>query len=194
MLIFAKFGRAGLERDLHPHNLDPRRLRELFDEYAIDEQFNGRVSRIFDQNNLWPNQPGMTANDLIARAADWDEFAAAHITSPEQIRDLFNTRLYFGCESDDPTTRWAFDERSSMGARFQPIFSSDISHFDVTDMTEVLEEARELVEHEMIDEPCFRELTFTNVVRLHGRMNPVFFQGTSVEMAAARELQAHGDA
>jgi predicted TIM-barrel fold metal-dependent hydrolase len=188
MLIFGKFGRAGLERDLHPHNLNPLHLRELFDTYASDPAFNGRVARIFDENNLWPNQPGMTAEDLIARAADWDEFAAAHITNSEQIRDLFSTRFYFGCESDDPTTRWAFDERSSLGARFQPIFSSDISHFDVTDMTEVLEEAWELVEQDLIDEPAFRALTFSNTVTLHGRMNPNFFKGTSVEDAALREL------
>jgi len=75
-----------------------------------------------------------------------------------------------------------------MGARFQPVFSSDISHFDVTDMTEVLEEAWELVEQQLIDEQCFRDLTFTNTVRLHGRMNPQFFAGTSVEKEAAREL------
>ena len=88
MLIFTKFGREGLERDLHPNNLDPRQLRELFDEYATDEQFRGRVDRIFDENNLWPNQPGKTAEDLILRAADWDEFAAAHIT---QSRTRFAT-------------------------------------------------------------------------------------------------------
>jgi hypothetical protein len=40
----------------------------------------------------------------------------------------------------------------------------------------------------MIDAQCFRELTFANTVRLHGRMNPDFFTGTTVEMAAAREL------
>ena len=34
----------------------------------------------------------------------------------------------------------------------------------MTDMTEVLEEAWELVEHELIDEQEFRELTFTNPV------------------------------
>jgi hypothetical protein len=51
-----------------------------FDEYASDEQFKGRVDRVFDDNNLWPNQPGMTAENLVLRAADWDEFAAAHIT------------------------------------------------------------------------------------------------------------------
>jgi predicted TIM-barrel fold metal-dependent hydrolase len=188
MLIFTKFGREGLERDLHPNNLDARQLRELFDAYATDEQFRGRVDRIFDENNLWPNQPGKTAEDLILRAADWDEFAAAHITRPEQIRDLFSHQFYFGCESDDPTVRWAFDEHSSLGARFKPIFSSDISHFDVTDMTEVLEEAWELVEHGLVDEQGFRELTFTNPVTLHGRMNASFFNGTVVEAAAEREL------
>jgi predicted TIM-barrel fold metal-dependent hydrolase len=189
MLIFAKFGREGLERDLNPMNLNTVELRELFDEYATDPQFHGRVSRIFDDNNLWPNQPGMNAADLVLRAADWDEFAAAHMISPDQIRDLFSTRFYFGCESDDPTVSWAFAERSSLGARFKPIFSSDISHFDVTDMTEVLEEAWELVEHELIDEEAFRELTFSNPVALHGLMNPNFFKGTAVEDAAALELQ-----
>ena len=124
----------------------------------------------------------------MLRAADWDEFAAAHITSPDQIRDVFSRQFYFGCESDDPTVKWAFDERSSMGARFKPVFSSDISHFDVTDMTEVLEEAWELVEHDLIDKQAFRELTFTNPVALHGQMNPDFFKGTVVEDAAQREL------
>jgi hypothetical protein len=189
MLLFTKFGREGLERDLHPRNLDPALLRELFDEYATGEHFRGRVDRIFDENNHWPNQPGMTADDLILRAEGWDEFAAAHMTSPDQIRDLFSSRFYFGCESDDPTVRWAFDERSSMGARFQPSFSSDISHFDVTDMTEVLEEAHELVEHDLIDEQAFRELVFSNPVALHGKMNPNFFKGTVVEQAAERELE-----
>jgi predicted TIM-barrel fold metal-dependent hydrolase len=194
MLIFTKFGREGLERDLNPRNLDARQMRALFDAYATDAQFHGRVGRIFGDNNLWPNQPGKTAEDLVLRAADWDEFAAARITHPEQIGDLFSRQLYFGCESDDPTVRWAFDDRSTMGVRFQPIFSSDISHFDVTDMTEVLEEAWELVEHELIDERSFRNLTFTNTVALHGRMNPDFFKRTVVEEAAARELARIGPA
>jgi hypothetical protein len=188
MLIFTKFGREGLERDLNPRNLDPKKLRELFDEFATDPRLAGRIGEIFDGNNLWPNQPGKTAEDLVLRAADWDEFAAAHMTSPDQIRAVFSRQFYFGCESDDPTVRWAFDEHSSMGTRFKPVFSSDISHFDVTDMTEVLEEAWELVEHELIDENAFRELTFTNPVSLHGLMNPNFFKGTVVEEAAGREL------
>src|SRR5215216_4838730 len=102
MLIFTKFGRAGLERDLRPRNLDPAQLRTLFDDYATDKQFQGQVERIFSENNLWPNQPGKTAEDLVLRAAESDEFAAARIARPEQIADLFSRQLYFGCESDDP--------------------------------------------------------------------------------------------
>jgi hypothetical protein len=56
-------------------------------------------------------------------------------------------------------------------------------------MTEVLEEAYELVEHGYINEQNFREFTFTNAVTLHGRMNPDFFDGTAVESAARQELQ-----
>ena len=48
-------------------------------------------------------------------------------------------------------------------------------------MSEVLEEAWELVEHGMITEVDFREFTFENAARLHTAMNPHFFKGTVVE-------------
>ena len=62
---------------------------------------------------------------------------------------------------------------------------SDVSHFDVTDMNEVLEEAWELVEPGMITETEFRELTFENAPRLHTAINPDFFKGAVVESAVA---------
>jgi hypothetical protein len=80
----------------------------------------------------------------------------------------------------------AFDER--FGTPLKALFGSDISHFDVIDMTEVLEEAYEMVEHGWIDESQFRAFTFENVVSLHAGMNPDFFKGTVVEKAAAEEL------
>jgi len=61
-----------------------------------------------------------------------------------------------------------------------------VSHFDVTDMTEVLEEAWELVEHGMITATDFREFTFANAARLHTALNPDFFKGTVVEGAVAK--------
>ncbi len=70
-----------------------------------------------------------------------------------------------------------------------PLFSSDVSHFDVTDMTEVLEEAWELVEHGMITEQDFSAFTFENAARLHTALNEDFFKGTVVEGAVGRLLR-----
>jgi hypothetical protein len=70
------------------------------------------------------------------------------------------------------------------------VFGSDIAHWDVPDMTEPVAEAHELVERGLIGEREFRELTFLNPVRLHASMNPRFFDGTSVEAAAAAVVAA----
>ena len=55
-------------------------------------------------------------------------------------------------------------------------------------MREVLEEAYELVDHELLSEADFRDFTFGNVTRLYGSMNPDFFEGTAVADACRREL------
>jgi len=81
-------------------------------------------------------------------------------------------------------TAWAFDRHGNH--RLNPIFSSDVGHFDVLDMSEVLEEAWELVEHGMINEDEFRQFVFTNPARLHTALNPDFFKGTVVEGAIAK--------
>jgi len=81
---------------------------------------------------------------------------------------------------------WASDTHVSH--RLRPIFSSDVGHFDVVDMTEVLEEAYEMVEHGLITEAELREFVFSNPARLHTTMNPDFFKGTVVEAAVAKEL------
>ena len=59
---------------------------------------------------------------------------------------------------------------------------------DLDSMTDPIEEAYELVEHGVITEQDFRELTFVNPVRLHGGANPRFFDGSVCEHAAARVL------
>ena len=97
--------------------------------------------------------------------------------------------IYFGCEADDPVNAWAFNRRSNpMGSRLNALFSSDIGHFDVPDMTEVVPEAYELVEHGLINEDDFRDFMFTNAVRFWGEVNPDFFKGTVVEKQAAEVL------
>jgi hypothetical protein len=61
------------------------------------------------------------------------------------------------------------------------MFGSDVGHWDVTDVGDVVVEAWELVEHGLIGEDDFREFVFWNPVELHARTNPEFFKGTCVE-------------
>ena len=74
------------------------------------------------------------------------------------------------------------------------MFSSDVGHFDVIDMSEVLEEAYELVEDGLITEADFREFVFTNAARLHASLNRDFFKGTVVEDAVAEYVVAPSEA
>ena len=118
-----------------------------------------------------------------------DDFVRAGADTEEKLLERFVPRFWFGCEADDPMVASAFNTRLVPGGKkLNAIFSSDISHWDVVDMQGVLQEAWELVEHEMIDEVDFRAFTCENIARLHGGMNPDFFKGTVVEQDVARIL------
>ncbi len=181
-----KRNRQAMRERLNPSNLDTGRIRELFEQYA-DDRLRKHIDDILE-HNLDLSAPFETLDQVAQRAGDSDDFARLTIGGPDDIRRLFTSNFYFGCEADDPTAAWAFDPR--MRLPLKAMFSSDISHFDVPDSTEVLEEAWELVEHGLITEADFRKFTFSNVVQLHGGMNPDFFRGTRVEQAAGLELAA----
>ena len=65
------------------------------------------------------------------------------------------------------------------------MFGSDIAHWDVPDMAEVLEEAYELVEHELHQRGRLPGLHLHEPVRFFTDGNPDFFEGTVVEDAVA---------
>src|SRR5262249_36272226 len=95
------------------------------------------------------------------------------------IADIFERQFFFGCEADDPLTSLAFDARLLPGGvRLNPLFSSDISHWDVPDMRGVLPEAWELVEDGHLTPDDFREFTYGGISRMVMAMNPEFFAGT----------------
>jgi predicted TIM-barrel fold metal-dependent hydrolase len=132
---------------------------------------------------------GLPVDDSNVPAELRDEWAALAIARREELGELFAERFFFGCEADDPCTSWAFARRTNpFGAALRATLGSDIGHYDVPDMTRVIEEAYESVERGWIEPDDFRDLVFGNAVRLHGGMNPVFFKGTCVEDAAARVL------
>jgi predicted TIM-barrel fold metal-dependent hydrolase len=135
---------------------------------------------------------GDSNSALSGGVEDPDDYFRCRIEKKQDIKDLFVPRFYFGCEADDPANAWAFNDRANpMRARLNAIFSSDIGHFDVPDMTAVVPEAYELVEHGLINEVDFRDFMFANAVRFWGEVNPDFFRGTAVDKQAA-EVLANG--
>lgn len=161
----------------NPAHLDREALTELFARYG-GPHFAGK----FEQETRGALLPGDVQDPAMI-----DEFAACGIERAEDIRDVFVPNFYFGCEADDPMNAWAFNAKvNKFGARLKAIFSSDIGHWDVPDMTEVLEEAHELVEDGVITETDFRDFVFANPAELYAQTNPDFFTGTAVEGAVAK--------
>ncbi len=163
--------------ELDPDRLDVDALLAYFAEYGDDA-----VTARLDDLREYFGRPA-------ARPAQVDEFAACGVDRIDDLRARFEPNFYFGCEADDPLVAWAFrDDVNPLGARLRPMLGSDISHWDVRDMTEPVAEAFELVERGVITDRDFRDLTFVNPVRLHAGANPDFFAGTVCEPAATAAL------
>jgi predicted TIM-barrel fold metal-dependent hydrolase len=168
-----------------PQHIDLEYLADLFGEYG-GAMVKGRPD---------PQDPEL-ARTMVSRYWHEDSLIAHEldnlgIARAEDLRPLFEPNFYFGCEADDLYVGLAFDGTYlPFGARLNAIFGSDIGHWDVPEMTTVLEEAYGLVEHGLLDEAAFRDFTFGHAARLHAGMNPAFFTGTVVETEVARLLHA----
>ena len=133
-----KRNRKALE-EVNPANLDRGAFRAMVERYGgreLAERWESGALRIrsFDTPDPPPEQ-------------ELDDYAACGIEHAEQIRDLFTRNFYFGCEADDPLNAWAYNSAvNPFHARLKTLLGSDIGHFDVVNMAEVLAEAYELVE------------------------------------------------
>ena len=174
-----KRNRRALE-EVNPANLDRKLMLELF------ERFGGKqLAERLDHSSIFAGL-GATATGNVK---DLDDFSACNIESPEDISELFTRSFYFGCEADDPINAWAFNSRTNpYRARLRTLFGSDIGHFDVVNMNEVLEEAYEPVEAGLIGDEDFRDFVFTNPLHFWADGNPDFFKGTIIESEAAQAL------
>ena len=84
---------------------------------------------------------------------------------------------------------WAFSRKNNpLGSQINALFGSDIGHFDVANMSDVLHEAYELAEDGLINIENFRDFVVTNPVHFWGDANPDFFTGTIVEKEVAAML------
>jgi predicted TIM-barrel fold metal-dependent hydrolase len=160
---------------LNPARIDTDLVLELFEAYG-GGRFRADVPGLRESLvRLEPDPPEL------------DEWKALGAETPGDLIELFVPRFYFGCEADDPTVAWAFDAaRQPGGRKLRAMFSSDLGHWDVPDMTEILLEAHERVEDGQLSEPDFRDFVFGNPVRFYTAANPEFFQGTQVEDEAAK--------
>jgi predicted TIM-barrel fold metal-dependent hydrolase len=167
--------------DINPANLDREALIRLFRQYG--------TKGAAEQAERLRNEAAEPSPRTADPDASLDDFAACGIEHPEDIRELFVPRFYFGCEADDQANAWAFNrEANPFGARLGAVFGSDIGHFDVPDMTQVLTEAYELVEDGLISEDDFRDFVFVNPIKLWAGTNKNFFKGTAVENDVAKVL------
>lgn len=166
----------------NPNNIDTKMLAELFAQYGEGiAPLQDATDPTFGRS---PNAWNWAGDQAIAHELD-----RAGIERAEDLRRPFEESFYFGCEADDAYVSVAFDERlNPFGSRLKAMFSSDIGHWDVPDMNEVLAEAYELVEHGLVDESEFRKFVFENPATLHAGMNPDFFKGTVVEGEVAKLL------
>ena len=167
-----------VQANARPANLDLGRLGNLLAEYR-GARYQDKIADIVASASTL--KPFYTAETLTAREAPHpiDDFARANIACVDDLRRLFAQRFFCGCEADDPSAAWGFHHAH----RVNPMFSSDVGHFGVIDMSEVLDEAQELVQRELISVDEFKEFTFGNVAKLHTAQNPDYVKGTVVEQA-----------
>lgn len=174
-----------------------KRNREAVEHYnpdAIDRELLAALTRRYGRRQSEGDAQIVAGNYSFLPVTNeypflLDEFAQSGIRGPADIRDIFVRQLYFGCEGDDPLNAMAFRANGiPFDVRFNALYGSDIGHWDVPDMSEVAEEAYELVEQGLISAGNLREFVFDNAVNFWTANRPEFFQRTAVEAQAARFL------
>jgi len=172
---FEKRNAKGI-RTYDPKRIDRKLLASLCEQYGGDAQ-------------IVPNPDGGVTMERAA--ADLDEFAQSQLQGDDDLAYIFGQRFSFGCEADDASVYRAMDAKgNAFGLRLRPFFSSDIGHWDVPDISEVLLESHQLVDQGLLTDADYRDFVFANPARLHAEMDPGFFDGTPVEPAAKELLKA----
>jgi predicted TIM-barrel fold metal-dependent hydrolase len=164
--------------DLDPSQLDVGAVVALVEKYGTPDVVDN-TARIAQWLARRPSRP-----------AELDEFAAAAVTSAEEILTTLVERSFFGCEADDPLMPLAFGLRiGGERVELRPMLGTDVSHWDAPVMNMVLPEAYEAVDDGRLGRDEFEAFVFGNAVRLHGAMNPSFFVDTPCEDQAADVLE-----
>ncbi|WP_437515929.1 amidohydrolase family protein [Sorangium sp. So ce1099] len=187
---FQKRGPEGLKH-YDPAATDRALLAELFRRYGSD-LVRGRST---EGEQLIADTLGAGyTSDARQPAPEYrNDFAAAGIEKVEDIRDRWVNNFFFGSESDDRTIASAFNTKANpLGVKINAIYSSDVGHWDVPDLTEALAESWHLVEEGVLSAEDFKAYVFENPYKLYTEANASFFKGTRVEEKLRRQAAAHG--
>jgi hypothetical protein len=180
-----KRGREGLQ-NYDPAATDRARLTELFAQHGA-ELTQGRS---IEGEDLIRDTLGAhyTREARQPKREELEDFAAAGVESVEDIKRRWVDSFFFGSESDDRTVAHAFNHKANpLGVKINAIYSSDVGHWDVPDLTQVLAESYALVEEGVITESDFKAWTFDNPYKLYTEANANFFKGTAVEAKLANK-------
>jgi predicted TIM-barrel fold metal-dependent hydrolase len=156
---------------LDPSQLDREEMGRLFERYA------GRLA------DLLPVDPYEYVQRLPIHGStpdELDEFRHLQVTSAEALVEQFTRSFWFGCEAGDRGITTAYSPANAGGAPLHALLSSDIGHWDVSDMGTVVAESHELVEDGLLTAEQWREIVFENPVAMYTKANPTFFDGTAV--------------
>lgn len=163
-------------RSLDPAAIDYELLDALFRRYG--ERFLDEVTDLRD-GLRWLPAVGSPPEQR-------DDWRFLDVSSMAELVELFAPRMFFGCEADDRTIAFAWSPANARGASLRPVFSSDIAHWDVPDMADVVAESWGLVERGLLTEAQYRQFVWDNPRELFG---PRLFEGTPIEAAAAASSQ-----
>jgi predicted TIM-barrel fold metal-dependent hydrolase len=175
----------------HWHKRNGKAMREVLDPALVDQDLFAslvaRHARRRTEGDLETLHQSALGGSSRTDEFSIDEFEQSGIRSAEDIRNIFVDQFYFGCEGDDPLNAMAFNARGiPFDAKLKPLYGSDIGHWDVTDMSEIVDEACELVERGLIGEQDLKSMLFDNAVTFWTANNPDFFMGTRVEKEVGR--------
>ncbi len=155
----------------------------VYDPIGLD---TARLGTLLERYGL-PPQPAVSLETGGEQPWVRDEFEDSGIENEQDLARMFREQFYFGCESDDRGVHRAVDAAGNpLGVGLRPVFSSDIGHWDVPRLTDVLPQSRALVDAGLLAEQDYGRFVFEYPVQLHTDMNPAFFEGTVVEDAVRR--------
>jgi predicted TIM-barrel fold metal-dependent hydrolase len=170
-----KRNRRALE-EVNPANIDQAMFNDLMVRYGGKELAARYAADEAPLESFYTPPP--------PASQDPDDYARCGITRSSDISAMFTRNFYFGCEADDPLNSWAYATKvNPFKARLNTLMGSDIGHFDVVNMADVLKEAYEPVDEGQITRDDLRDFLFANPTRFFGEANGSFFKGTSVEGA-----------